>query len=71
MTDKNEFFPDSTYEDICYTSLGTVALAQFYLPRHTGHDLIQYRLGSDPCESTFMSKRNANPNADKIGTDLY
>ena len=32
-------------------------------------DLIQSRLGSDPCESTFMLKRNANPNADKIGTD--
>jgi hypothetical protein len=69
VTDKNEFFPDSTYDDICCTSLGAVVLAQYYLPKHPGHDLIQSRLGSDPCESTFMLKRNANPNADKIGTD--
>jgi hypothetical protein len=69
VTDKDEFFPDSTYQDICYTSLGVVALAQYYLPKHPGHDLIQSRFGSDPCESTFMLKRNANPNADKVGTD--
>jgi hypothetical protein len=69
VTDKNEFFPVSTYEDICWTSLGTVAVAQYYLPKHPGHDIIQSRLSSDPCESTFMLKRNANPNADKMGTD--
>jgi hypothetical protein len=67
--DKNEFFPLSTYQDVCYTSLGVVVLALYYLPKHPGHDLIQSRLGSDPCESTFMLKRNENSNADKLGTD--
>jgi len=69
VMDKHVFFPESTYQDVCYTSLGVVVLAQYYLPKHPNHELIQSRLGSDPCESTFMSKRNANPNADKIGTD--
>jgi hypothetical protein len=68
-SNKNEFFPASTYEDVCYTSLGVVILAIYYLPKHPDHVLLQSRLGSDPCESTFMMKRNANANADKKGTD--
>jgi len=66
---KNEFFPASTYEVICYTSLGVVILALYYLPNHPDHVLLQSWLGLDPCESTFMMKRNANANADKKGTD--
>ena len=59
----------STYEDICYTSLGVVILALYYLPNHPDHVLLQSRLGLDPCESTFMMKRNASANADKKVTD--
>jgi hypothetical protein len=66
---QNEFFPESTYEDICNTSLGVVVLAIYYLLKHPNHELLQSRLGSGPCESTFCAKRNLNNNADKLGSD--
>jgi len=69
VSDEFHFFPMSTYEDVCWTSLGTVVLAHYYLPRHPEHDIIQAHLSSDPCESTFGMKRNANPNANKRDTD--
>ena len=69
VSDPNLFFPLSTYEDVCWTSLGAVLLAFYYLPLFPGHDINQMRLGSDPCESTFNLKRNANANASKLDTD--
>ena len=67
--DEWQKFPKSTIQDVSRTSLGIVALAVFYLPRHPNHVIVQSRHGSDKCEETFSFKRNANPNADKLGTD--
>ena len=64
-----EYFPISTSEDVCWTSLGLVILAIEYLPQHPWHSIVQQRHGSDVCEETFRLKRNASANADKKGTD--
>ena len=69
VSDSNLFFPNSTYEDVCWTSLGPVVLARYYLPNNPTHNINQMRLGSDVCESSFNMKRNANPNANKRDTD--
>lgn len=67
--DEWQKFPKSTIQDVLWTSLGIVVLAVYYLPKHPGHAIVQSRHGSDKCEETFCLKRNANPNADKLGTD--
>ena len=68
-SDPCQYFPESTYEDLCWTSLGLVTLEVYFLPNHPGHNIIQRRHGSDVCEETFCLKRNANANADTKGTD--
>jgi hypothetical protein len=65
----NEYFPRSTYEDVCWSSLGPALLAILYLPKHPGHNIMQSRLGSDVCEKSFCFKRGANMNANALGTN--
>ena len=69
QVEPNQFFPVTTYQDVCWTSLGLVALAMTYLPKFPGHAIVQKKSGSDKAEEAFCYKRGMNANADKLGTD--
>ena len=65
--DFNFYFPESTYEDICWTSIGIVLVARLQLPAET--TMIQRHHGSDHLEETFRAARNANSGATAKDTD--
>ena len=53
------FLPYSTYEDLCWTALGTALIAMTRLPE--GQTMVQSRGGLDHLEESFCMAKNKNP----------
>ena len=69
----DNYFPESTFEDVILTCTGVLLTARIYLPmwRAAGYDdenIVQRRHGTDDLENLFCKSRGANPNADVKGT---
>ena len=54
--DFNIYFSGPTYEDICWTAIGIVAIARLQLPTNTA--MIQQHHGSDHLKEQFCGIRN-------------
>lgn len=61
------YLPESTYEDLCWTAIGTALIAMTHLPE--GETMAQSRGGSDHLEESFCMAKNKNSCATALDTN--